>query len=246
MTVQAELDTARAVEGDEVELVLRLKARDAARAARVDSRAPARARARGGRAARLPHSGAGEERAFALPLRCSHFGGYRAGALWSGRSTASASPSTRRRVEASLPLAVFPEAEHLQRLLRPAPDAAVRRQPGRADEGRRDRVRGHPPVRPRRPGPQHQLARERAPAGAPRQRAPPGAQRRRRPLPRQLCRGARRRRQHARPGGARGGGARGALPRAPRPGRAGRVRRLRALAHAEQRAAASCSGSSRR
>src|SRR6476469_8622152 len=69
VTVQAELDTARAVEDDEVELVLRLKAETPLERLELAEDEPPAFPLR-----------AGEERALALAVRCSHFGGYRAGA----------------------------------------------------------------------------------------------------------------------------------------------------------------------
>ena len=191
MTVQAELDTARAVEGDEVELVLRLKAETPLERLELRAVLPRGLELAEDEPPAFPLR-AGEERAFALPVRCSHFGGYRAGAYVVRAFDRFGLTVDEARVEASLPLAVLPEAEHLQRLLRP-----VRTQPFAGNQVARTKGDGieFADIRPFVAGDrvaEHQLARERAQAGAPCQRAPPGAQRRRRPLPRQLCRGARR------------------------------------------------------
>ncbi len=120
----------------------------------------------------------------------------------------------------------------------PAPDRQARLDPalhgqrGRAAEGRGDGVRRPAPVRPRRPRPLDQLARERPPRRARRQRAPPGAERRRDPLPRHVRGRARGRPLDARPRRARDRDAGCALPRATRPRRARLVRRSPPLADA--------------
>ena len=111
-------------------------------------------------------------------------------------------------------------------------DPALHGQRGRAAEGRGDGVRRPAPVRPRRPRPLDQLARERPPRRARRQRAPPGAERRRDPLPRHVRRRARGRTLDARPRRARDRDAGCALPRAARPRRARLVRRSPPLADA--------------
>jgi uncharacterized protein (DUF58 family) len=123
VTVQAELDTARAVEDDEVELVVRLKAETPLERLELRAVLPRGLELAEGEPPAFPLR-AGEERAFALAVRCSHFGGYRAGAYVVRAFDRFGLTVDEARVEASLPLAVFPEAEHLQRLLQP-----VRTQP---------------------------------------------------------------------------------------------------------------------
>ena len=68
--------------------------------------------------------------------------------------------------------------------------AAVRGRRGRAPARRRDRVRGHPPVRVRRPGDARQLARDGAARRALGERPPSGAEHGRRALPRHVHGGA--------------------------------------------------------
>ena len=86
----------------------------------------------------------------------------------------------------------------LQRLLAAARDAGIRGKRGRAGEGRRRRVRGHPRLRAGRPCPLDQLARVGPPSGPRRERAPSGAEHGRRALRRQLHGRARRRAELAR------------------------------------------------
>ena len=140
----------------------------------------------------------------------------------------------------------------------PTPRAAARHALARAHAGRDGergrpsacggpRVRRHPPVRPRRPPPLGQLARERPARQPRRQRAPPGAEHRRHRLPRQLRRGA------GTPGRARSSMPCGSpatfasrFLAAPRPRRARHVRRRPALAEPGTGLAAVATGSSTR
>ena len=99
---------------------------------------------------------------------CEMRSGARAGARYRPRRRpaarprpARARPSSSARVDRREPLRVYPRAEPLLDAPAPARDAGLRRQPGRADEGRRDRVRRHPAVRAGRPHAADQLARER-------------------------------------------------------------------------------------
>ena len=139
---------------------------------------------------------AGEERTLELSAALRALGRLRAGRdLPSARATGSALFAFGDRASTDArPLKVYPRPEQLLALLRPLETQVVRRQPGRAREGRRDRVRRPAAVRARRPRAPDQLARERPPRRARRQRAAPGAEHRRHPLPRQLRRGAGRRR----------------------------------------------------
>jgi uncharacterized protein (DUF58 family) len=118
VTVRAELGTARAVEGDEVQLVLRLEAQTPVERIEVRPVLPRGLDLAGDEppAFRLV---AGAERDLALPLVCRHFGGYRVGGYVVRAFDRFGLAVDEARVEPELPLAVFPEAEHLQRLLRP-------------------------------------------------------------------------------------------------------------------------------
>ena len=82
-------------------------------------------------------------------------------------------------------------------------DAGTRRQSGRAGEGRRSRVRGHPGLRAGRPGSIDQLAGVCPSSGARRQRTPSREEHGRRALHRQLRRRPRRRPERPRGGGTR-------------------------------------------
>jgi uncharacterized protein (DUF58 family) len=118
VTVEAELDTPRVVEGDEIRLGLRVKADTPVERLEVS--------------AVIPHGlgpvegeppafslRAGEERALALPLACRHFGGYRVGGCVIRAFDRFGLSVDEALVEPAFQLAVFPEAEHLERLLRP-------------------------------------------------------------------------------------------------------------------------------
>jgi uncharacterized protein (DUF58 family) len=123
VAVQAELGTPRVVEGDEVELVLRLNAETPVDRLDVKPVLPHGLELAGDEPAAF-RLRAGEERVLALPLACHHFGGYRVGACVVRAFDRFGLTVDEARVEPALPLAVFPEAEHLQQLLRP-----VRTQP---------------------------------------------------------------------------------------------------------------------
>jgi uncharacterized protein (DUF58 family) len=123
VTVQAELGTARVVEGDEVELALRVKAETPVERFEVRPELP-RGLELAGEEPPVFRLGAGGARELALPLVCRHFGGYRVGGYVVRAFDRFGLTVDEGRVEPALPLAVFPEAEHLQRLLRP-----VRTQP---------------------------------------------------------------------------------------------------------------------
>ena len=233
VTVQAELDTARAVEDDEVELVLRLKAETPLERLELTAVLPRGLELANDEPPAFPLR-AGEERAFALPVRCSHFGGYRAGAYVVRAFDRFGLTVDEARVEASLPLAVFPEAEHLQRLLRP-----VRTQPFAGNQVARTKGDGieFADIRPFVAGDRVRSINWRA--SARRQELHVNEHRPERNADVVLFLDS-----FAEARGADGStldravraasALAGALPRAPRPRRAGRVRRLRALAHAER------------
>ena len=128
------------------------------------------------------------------------------------------------RLDARTPLKVYPHAEYLRSIARPLRTQVFSGNQVAASAGT-DRVRRPPTVRPRRPRPPRELARERAASGALGQRLPPGAELRRDPLPRLVRRGAARGRVDARPGRPRDRRARRALPAREGPRRARQLRR---------------------
>jgi uncharacterized protein (DUF58 family) len=118
VTVQAELETTRVVEGDEIRLGLRVKADTPVERVEVSPVIPHGLEPVEDEppAFRLRE---GEERALALPLACRHFGGYRAGGCVVRTFDRFGLTVDEALVEPAFQLAVFPQAEHLQRLLRP-------------------------------------------------------------------------------------------------------------------------------
>ena len=93
----------------------------------------------------------------------------------SARATGSASTAWETQAGGRRRPARLPERRDAARAAAAARDAGVRRQPGVAHEGRRNRVRRHPRVGARRPPAARQLARERAPRRALGERAASGA-----------------------------------------------------------------------
>ena len=100
---------------------------------------------------------AGEERAIPLSLRCTRWGLHDIGEI-----ELRARPVPPRRPGAAGPPSSPPEGVPHAESLRgssPGRDAGVHGERGRAGQGRRDRVRRHPRLRPGRPPALHQLAR---------------------------------------------------------------------------------------
>lgn len=118
VAVERALGTARAVEGEEVRLEVTLRAGTTVERlqvepvlkpglALVDDPPPA------------VHLDAGEERTLVLPVSASHYGGYLLGGCTIRLFDRWGLTVDERSLEAELPLAVFPETEHLRQLLRP-------------------------------------------------------------------------------------------------------------------------------
>src|SRR4051794_30378464 len=118
VAAEAALGTARAAEGAEVVLELTVRSVGAVERLHVEPELPPGLELTDGPppAVRLR---AGEERTLAAPFAAAHFGGYRVGACRVRLFDRFGLVVDEGRLEAELSLAVFPEAEHLQRLLRP-------------------------------------------------------------------------------------------------------------------------------
>ena len=128
--------------------------------------------------------------------RCERWGAFAVGdAASCARATGSASLAGRRGSAPALPLARLPERrDAAARCCAPLETQVVRRQPGRAHEGRRHRVRR--PARRSRPATASRRINWRASARRGEllgERAASGAEHGRRPLPRHVRRGAARR-----------------------------------------------------
>ena len=236
------LERERALEGEELVATVELE-RD--RAGRPRSRSTSRSRRRrAGRTAQpVAHPArAGEEREISLTLRCVRWGAVELGEVSLRARDRIGLVGFEGRVRPAVPapdLSRGPSCSAAS--LRRSTRRLATRRPGRPAPRGRARVRGHAPVRPRRPRAVGQLARERPSRRAGRQRAPPRAERgRRRSSSTASPRRERRRdRRDARAGRPRGRDARRPLPRAARPRRARRP--SEASSAGSSPAAASCS-----
>ena len=185
-----------------------------------------------GTAARAIRLSGGEERVLPVVLRCATWGSFQLGTARARARDPFRLVTWEARLGSRQRLKAFPPRDHAAPHPRPGRDAALRGQRGLAGEGGRDRVRGPPRLRPRRPRPHDQLACVRASAEPRGERATRRAEHRRRALRGQLRRrprGGAKRARGRRAGSRRAGDA---LPRSPQSRRARRVRRHPALAAA--------------
>ena len=235
-----DLDRERALEGDELEALVTVRADTAVDRLEIGlALPPGLELAEGGNPVAL-RLAAGEERE--LPLRAALRAlDRRPRSATSGFAPATASGLVRfeGRVDRRRPLARLPRARAAPAPRHAGPDAGGDRERGRAGARRGPRVRRHAPVRPRRPRPVGQLARH-APAAAslvvnerhPERNADVVI------FLDSFAEARATRRGHARAGRPRRRDPRRPLPRAPRPGRSRRVRRHPPLARARRRARA--------
>ncbi len=119
LAVEVTLDRARATEGDQVELAVRLRAATAL--ARVELRplVPDGLRAAPGELPTVLALAAGEERRVPWRLACAHWGGYLLGQVRVRAGDRFGLLVHRRDVHAELPLKVYPRPEPLRSLVRP-------------------------------------------------------------------------------------------------------------------------------
>lgn len=116
--VERTLDAARAREGAEVTLGVTLRATPAAERVHVAAELPP-GLVPADEPPRAVRLAAGEERVLTFPITAARYGGYRAGAVTVRAFDRFGLTVDEARLEPDLRLAVFPETEHLQRLLRP-------------------------------------------------------------------------------------------------------------------------------
>jgi uncharacterized protein (DUF58 family) len=116
--VDRALDVARTREGEEVALEVTVRATLPVERLHVAAELPPglELSGEGPRAVRLA---AGEERVLTVPMTAPRFGGYRVGGVTVRAFDRFGLTVDEARLEPDLRLAVFPETEHLQRLLRP-------------------------------------------------------------------------------------------------------------------------------
>jgi len=118
VTVERQLDAARAAEGDEVVLELTVGATAAVERLQVVPELPPGLELAGEPPPAI-HLAVAEERVLTVPVAARHYGGYRLGGCTVRAFDRFGLAVDEARLEPELPLAVFPAAEHLQRLLRP-------------------------------------------------------------------------------------------------------------------------------